>query len=47
MSKAEKLREFYLSNIACGDISEADQTRMLAEIAAAAAAEREQETEAN
>ncbi len=33
--KAKNLRRFYEANIACGDISEAEEARMLAEIAAA------------
>ena len=36
MSKAVELHRFYLANLACGDISESEQARMLAEIAAAA-----------
>ena len=35
MSKAAELHRFYLVNMACGDISESEQARMLAEIAAA------------
>ena len=35
MSKAQELRAFYEANIACGDICEAAEARMLAEIAAA------------
>ena len=35
MSKSEELRAFYEANIACGDISEAAEARMLADIAAA------------
>lgn len=42
MSKPEELRRIYDSNIACGDISEAEEARMLAEIAAT---EAEQEIE--
>ena len=37
MCKAAELHRFYLVNMACGDISESEQARMLAEIAAAAA----------
>ncbi len=37
MSKAEALRHFYETNIACGDIGEAAEARMLAEIAEAEA----------
>ena len=32
MTNYEQLRYFYLSNIACGDVSEADQAPMLAEL---------------
>ena len=32
MKNYEQLRYFYLSNIACGDIGEADQAAMLAEL---------------
>ena len=35
MSKVDKLRAFYEANIGCGDISEAAEARMLADIAAA------------
>jgi len=35
MTKAKDLRRVYEANIACGDISEAAEARMLAEIAAA------------
>ncbi len=35
MTEAKDLRRVYEANIACGDISEAEQARMLAEIAAA------------
>ncbi len=38
MSKAMELRRIYEANIACGDIGEAEETRMLANIAAAEAA---------
>ena len=37
MSKAETLRHIYETNIACGDVGEAAEARMLAEIAAAEA----------
>ncbi len=40
MSKAEALRQFYETNIACGDIGEAVEARMLAEIAEAEAQDR-------
>ena len=39
MTKARDLRRAYEANIACGDISEAAEARMLAEIAAAEAEE--------
>jgi hypothetical protein len=35
MSKAEQLRRIYEANIACGDIGEAEEARMLARISAA------------
>ena len=35
MTKAKDLRRVYEANIACGDISEAAEARMLAELAAA------------
>ena len=35
MTKAKDLRRVYEANIACGDISEASEARMLTEIAAA------------
>ena len=39
MSRAEQLRRVYEANIACGDIGEAEEACMLAEIAAAEADE--------
>ena len=39
MNKAEQLRRVYEANIACGDIGEIEEARILAEIAAAEAAE--------
>jgi hypothetical protein len=45
MSKAEELRRIYLINLACGDISEAEEAKMLDEIAAAEAVEQEPELE--
>ena len=41
MSRAEQLRRVYEANIACGDIGEAEASRMLAEIAAAEVTEQE------
>ena len=46
MMTAEELRRAYEANIACGDISEAEEGRMLAEIVAAEAAELEITSEA-
>ena len=40
MSKAEKLQRIYEANIACGDISDIAEAKMLAEIVAAEAEER-------
>jgi hypothetical protein len=37
MNKAEMLRMAYEANIACGDVDEAEELKMLAEIAAAEA----------
>ena len=39
MSKALELRRIYEANIACGDIGEAQEARMLADIAATEAEE--------
>ncbi|MFQ5773138.1 MAG: hypothetical protein ACE5GS_01335 [Kiloniellaceae bacterium] len=39
MTKAEELRRTYEANVACGDIGEAAEARMLAEIAAVEAEE--------
>ena len=35
MRKAEELRRIYEANVACGDIGEAEEIRMLAQISAA------------
>ena len=43
MRKAEELRRIYEANVACGDIGEAEEIRMLAQVSAAEqAAELEQ-----
>ncbi len=39
MGESERLRRLYEANFACGDIGEVQESRMLAEIAAAEAAE--------
>ncbi len=43
MSEREKLRRIFDANIGCGDIGEAEATRMRAEIAAAEAEDEETE----
>ena len=46
MNKAMELRRIYDANIACGDIGEAEEARMLADTAAAEAAEERLDFEA-